>query len=189
MRLDAILGKTPIVVKTLDDDRQSITTIPGYCWGLEAYIEIFSGMPPYRGKSLYGTKVNPKRLRQWPATWHWLDVKGHVGPPKVQIKPEHLDEFLKSSTLEELTSIGERLGYNERDPKIIGSSVIKSITPGVVLERWDTYTNNFEVIINVPVTMYKIADGTYVKQYDLFAFGNEADIITRARRVVGESGI
>lgn len=187
MRLSAL--RNPIVVKTIDDDRPVISIIPGYCWGLEAYINLFGSMPPYRGKSLYGTRINPKRLRQWPAAWHWADVKGHTGPPKLKIRPEHLTSFLEATLPDELTLISKRLGYAEDDPRIIGSAVIKSVTPGVVLEPWDTYTNNFEAIINVPVQMYKIADGTYVEQHDLFHFGDEDQIIRAARRVVGDSGI
>jgi len=190
MKLSEIIRGGPIVVKTFDRDEDKITVIPGYCWGLEGFIKVFGTMPPYRGKSLYGTRINPRQLIKWPFNWGWGDVKGHIGPPKINFPEEHVHALMSARTPADLIDIAQRLGYDEKDPKIIGSSLVKSIKPGLKLENWDSYTNNFEAIINVPVTMYKIANGTHIPEHDLYNFGTSDDeILQTAHAKTGRSGL
>lgn len=159
-----LLNNKTIVAKALNYTNNTINVTPGYCWSLNGFLEIWSDgeklMLPYKGTSLYGLKINENDCQKWPFKWGWEDVKGHAGKPEIIFTPKQINEFKKAETHEEILKLDEKFGLNRNNIKAILRDVVKSVKPAIIIQHGETYTGNFEVIINSQVKMTKLANGT-----------------------------
>lgn len=124
-------------------------------WGGEGILAL-----PYAGKCLYGLNLDISKLVQWPFNWTWNDAKGHTGAPDILYTKEQIQKLVKSRTLADLVTIDAALGNGTRNPKIIARDLVKSIKPGILIEPYDRYGTNHEVILNVPTKMRRLAVGS-----------------------------
>lgn len=177
MRLSLLNEDVGVVVaKALDYTSAHVTVVPGYCWSLDGFMTIWGDDKtlalPYKGQSLYGLRLNPGNCQPWPFKWSWAAAKGHKGKPDVKYTQEQIKLFVDTTTEEDVIALDARLGHGRTDPALIIRDVVKSVMPAIVIPTTETYTNNFEVIINAPVAMTLLANG-YVDNVGLSAFNTK----------------
>lgn len=148
--------------KVLDHTDEVITMVPGYVWTLKGFMEVYGDnellMIPYKGHSLYVFEANIAEYQKWPFRWDWMDMKGHIGLPTHSYSEADIRRFIdETETKADLVQLhkeitGENAGHEE-----IAKNIVKSIKPGLVIPFDNTYTDNFEMIVNIPVKMRRIA--------------------------------